>query len=115
MAMDLFVRVFPGREQPFQNERRAVECGLAFFIVFIAVQWNFSRFLLSPAADNWFFAGGGVHWPFFLKLDDAARVAFWKLAGDQINFVNGLWCILFAVLSARVGLTIGTWIARVKR
>lgn len=114
-AMDLLLRVFPGREQRFQNERRAMECGLAFFVLFIAIQWNFSRFLLSPGADNWFFAGGGQHWPFFLKLDATARISFWKLRGDEINFATGLWCALLAVLGARAGLAIGTWMKGVKR
>ena len=114
-ALDLMLRVFPGREQRFQNERRAVECGLAFFLVFLAVQWNFARFLLSSGSDNWFFAGGGVHWPFFLKLDSSARTAFWKLRGDEINFAKGLWCAFLAILGARFGLAIGAWMKNIKR
>lgn len=114
-AIDLVLRVFPGREQRFQNERRAVECGLAFFLIFTVIQWNFSRFLLSPGAENWFFAGGGVHWPFFLKLDSAARISFWKLRGDEINFAKGLWCAFLAIVGARAGLAIGAWMKNIKR
>jgi len=115
LTIDLLLRFFPGREQRFQNERRAVECGLTFFVIFTVTQWNFSRFLLSPDADNWFFAGGGRHWPFFLKLDVISRVIFWKLPGDEMNLTSGLWCAVLAVVSARAGLAIGAWMGRVKR
>ncbi|MSO61908.1 MAG: hypothetical protein EXQ50_07450 [Acidobacteria bacterium] len=37
---------------------RAVTGGLAFFAVFVAVQWPFANFMLTPAARNWFFGGG---------------------------------------------------------
>lgn len=37
---------------------RAVTGGLAFFAVFVAVQWPFASFMLTPAARNWFFGGG---------------------------------------------------------
>lgn len=115
IVIDLLLRFFPGREQRFQNERRAVECGLAFFVIFIAIQWNFSRFLLTPSADNWLFAGGGKHWPFFLKLDVTTRVIFWKLPGDAMTLMGGILCALFAILSARLGLAIGHWMLRIKR
>ena len=39
---------------------RAVTGGLAFFAVFVAVQWPFANFMLTPAARNWFFGGGYV-------------------------------------------------------
>jgi hypothetical protein len=115
LAIDVFLRFFPGREQRFQNERRAMECGLAFFLIFMIVQWNFSRFLLTPDADNWFFAGGGRHWPFFLKLDMTTRVIFWKLPGDEMTLVGGIWCACLAIFSARLGLSIGNWMSRLKR
>src|SRR5206468_10159410 len=44
--------------------RVAAVAGFAFLAAFVPVQWFFSQFLLSPRADNWFFAGGGRHWPF---------------------------------------------------
>ena len=37
---------------------RAVTGGLAFFVVFVAVQWPFASFMLTPSARNWFFGGG---------------------------------------------------------
>ena len=39
---------------------RALVVGVAFFAVFIAVQWPFADFMMTPAARNWFFGGGYV-------------------------------------------------------
>ena len=114
LAMDVLLRWFPGRDQRFQEWRRAGEAGLAFFVVFIAVQWHFAQFLLTPAADNWFFAGGGMHWPFFLKIDAHSRVAFWKIGGD-FTLARGLAAAALAILSTRIGLSLGAWMKRLQR
>ena len=114
LAMDVLLRWFPGREQRFQDWRRAGECGLAFFAIFILVQWHFAQFLLTPAADNWFFAGGGRHWPFFLKIDPHLRTAFWKME-DEFTLARGLVAAGFAVLSTRAGLWLGAWMKRLQR
>jgi hypothetical protein len=34
---------------------RALAAGVAFFVTFLAVQWLFADFLMSPLARNWFF------------------------------------------------------------
>lgn len=115
LALDALLRWFPGREQRWQDWRRAGEAGLAFFAVFIAVQWSFAQFLLTPAADNGFFAGGGMHWPFFLKIDPQARVAFWKMAGDELTLAHGLAAAALAVFSTRAGLWLGSWMKRIQR
>ena len=115
LALDALLRWFPGREQRFQDWRRAGECGLAFFAIFIVVQWPFAQFLLTPAADHWFFAGGGMHWPFFLKIDPRARVAFWKMGDDEFTLARGFAAAGFAVLSTRAGLWLGAWMQRVQR
>ena len=114
LALDALLRWFPGREQRFQDWRRAGEAGLAFFAVFIVVQWRFAEFLLTPAAGNRFFAGGGMHWPFFLKIDAPSRVAFWKM-GDDFTLARGLVAATLAVLSTRAGLWLGAWMKRVQR
>lgn len=115
LALDGLLRWFPGGAQRFQDWRRAGEGGLAFFAIFIAVQWPFAQFLLTPAADHWFFAGGGRHWPFSLKIDAAARVAFWKMGNDELTLARGLAAAGCAVLSTRAGLWFGGWMKRVQR
>jgi hypothetical protein len=114
-AVDLLLRVFPGREQRFEDWRRAGELGLAFFLTFTAAQWSFARFLLTPAAEGWFFAGGGKHWPFFLKIDTASRVGFWHLGNDEIDLRSGLIAAALAIIAARIGLWLGAWLRHVKR
>ena len=115
LAMDGFLRVFPGRSQRLANWSAAVEAGLAFGLVFIAAQWCFVPFLLSPAADNWFFAGGGRHWPFFLQIDPSAETAFWKTPGDELNVARCALALALAVLAARLGLALGTWMKTLRR
>src|SRR6185503_1591249 len=39
----------------------AIVVGYAFLILFLVTQWFFSAFLLSPYAQNWFFAADR-HW-----------------------------------------------------
>jgi hypothetical protein len=94
---------------------QAAALGLAFFIVFAAVQWVFAEFLLTSSADNWFFAGGGRQWPFFLKIDPLARVQFWNTSQTELNLSSGLVCIGLAVLASRCGLWMGNWIKRLQR
>ena len=67
---------------------RAVTGGLAFFAVFVAVQWPFASFMLTPSAQNWFFGGGYVdfatpprsplaRFEFFYREPDPAQ--FWRV------------------------------------
>jgi hypothetical protein len=37
---------------------RAVIVGTAFLAVFVAVQWPFANFMMTPAARNWIFGSG---------------------------------------------------------
>lgn len=92
----------------------AVLVGSAFVALFVPTQWWFAKFLLSPAADNWFFAGGGRHWPFFLKID-AARTQFWQVTQDPIDAATILTCLALAGLSALAGLHAGSWIRSLRR
>ena len=67
---------------------RAVVGGLTFFAVFVAVQWPFANFMLTPAARNWVFGGGYLdfatpprsplaRFEFFYREPDPAQ--FWRL------------------------------------
>ena len=115
LAVDAFLRIFPGSTRRREGWGAATEAGLAFGIVFLVVQWPFAQFLLSPAADNCFFAGGGRHWPFFLQIDPSAQTAFWTSADDAMNFQRSLLAIALAVLAARLGLWLGAWMQRLRR
>ncbi len=93
---------------------RAVACGALFVIVFLPTQWLFSAFLLSPASDNWFFAGGGRYWPFYMQVGDE-RSVFWGLQQDPVGSLTPLLCVAAAMVSARLGLWLGSWTAELRR
>lgn len=89
----------------------AVEVGLGFALAFGLTQWAFSAFLLSPAADNAVFAGGGRHWPFFLQIAPDAKRAFWVNEGRGVSAV----AIGLALVCARAGLWVGAGVRRLRR
>lgn len=100
---------------PASRWLQAVAVGVVFFIIFAAVQWIFAEFLLTSLTDNWFFAGGGRHWPFFLKIDPLARVQFWNTAQTELNLSSAALSVGIAVVASRGGLAIGEWMKRVQR
>ena len=88
---------------------------MAFFILFIAGQWLFAEFLLTDQADNWFFAGGGRHWPFFLKISAGAQRDFWIMADKEMNLSNILTCAALSIGAVALGVWIGHWMQRLRR
>lgn len=114
-AVDAMVKLFPWPTHRFRPWFQAGASGLAFFIAFFGTQWIFAEFLLMDLADNRFFAGGGQHWPFFLKLSSPARVEFWDVRQDEMNGTSGLVALGLALLAARAGLWLGEWMKRLRR
>ena len=107
LAVDSLLRFIPGRSKRGESWASALEVGCAFTALFVATQWVFARFLLSPAADQWFFAGGGRHWPFFLRIDPSARTAFWDFVSPNLDLVGAGIAVLLAIVSSRAGLSLG--------
>jgi hypothetical protein len=89
--------------------------GIAFAGAFVLTQWFFSEFLLSEAADNWLFAGGGRHWPFFLKIPEPARRMFFNGSGDEVNESSLLVAGALAIVSTRLGVWVGEWLRGMRR
>jgi hypothetical protein len=83
-----------------------------FAAILGVVQWHFSNFLLSPAAENWFFVGGR-HWPY--NSHPRWFHEFWNTAADPLNVRAVEWAWVLALLSCGSGLGLGNWMARVKR
>jgi hypothetical protein len=92
--------------------RLAVLTGLGFLAAFVVTQWFFADFLLSPHARNFFF--GVDQWDYSSRVG-AWRYKFWRIDADPATPRGFAWAALIAVLSARVGLWCGTWMARIKR
>jgi len=84
-----------------------------FLLLAFGVQWFFAEFLISPAANNWFFAGGR-HWPYYSEPGEW-RHNFWDLAKSPLTISSLIWSAAIAMVSARVGLWCGNWMLKVKR
>ena len=117
-GIDLVLQRFRGRNAWLV----ATMTGAAFVLLFFAVQWPWSSFMLSPAARNGVFNGG--EFPY------TARIGVWTYefwTGAQGNRVGGtlasplamalglLVAMVLGTFSSRLGLAWGNWMARVKR
>jgi hypothetical protein len=92
--------------------RLSILLGASFVLLLLGTQWYFAEFLLSPLARNHVFAAGqwgynegpGDWWYRFWALDPPGRL------------VPGLAiATLLGVVSSRIGLWWGKWMARVQR
>jgi hypothetical protein len=86
-----------------------------FLALFIAVQWPFASFLMTPAARNWFFASENfVYWM-------TSRGVEFQRAWEPVD--PNAWPFLAQIgvalvlgsISSWIGLWFGTWMTRVKR
>jgi hypothetical protein len=88
--------------------------GAVFLAVFLAVEWPFANFLMSPAARNWFFGTKYFqynYWPNsyyvrYLFYPAEPQDVFWKEMG---------LALFAAVLTTRLGLAWGGWMQRIRR
>jgi len=115
LAMDWVMKQFPWPAWRGVGWLQAAALGLVFFFLFLGAQWLFAKYLLTSNADNWFFAGGGKHWPFFLKISPRARVMFWNSPADIMNWSKAFVAAALSMISARLGLWLGAWMSRLRR
>lgn len=87
---------------------------LAFVATFVATQWLFSMFLLSAAADNPIFMGGNRTWSYGARAG-SWMYEFWDQDTDRFTTRTALLVVVFAYLSARVGLARGKSLRQVMR
>jgi hypothetical protein len=99
------------RRRPGGRMVLAMALGAAFFAALLAVQWFFSELMLSPYARNWFFAAD--QWTYRAR-PGVWRTEFW-LNGDAFGPRAATLSLLFAAVSARLGLAWGDWLSRVRR
>jgi len=94
----------------------AVLLGVAFLALFFVTQWFFAEFLLSPAADNWFFSGSRF-WP-YSSTPGNWQHEFWQnrsWRNDPVTLPTLGLALALGIVSARIGLAFGAWMSRVKR
>ncbi len=115
LAIDVLLRALPGRGGRAEGPAAALEAGLAFAAIFVLAQWTFAGFLLSAAADGWLFAGGGRHWPIFVRIDASARAAFWQTPDDGLSLARAALVAILAVLASGAGLVLGAGMKRARR
>ena len=108
LALDLVMR---------RSGRRVNDWGLAllaslvFVATFLAVQWPFADFLMTPLARNFFFASHRMGY----GVDPAMQARFYQLAPPD-NLAVGLpIAMAIGYVSARCGLWWGNWMSRVQR
>jgi hypothetical protein len=93
---------------------RGVAVGAAFFISFLAVQWPFANFLMSPRARNWFF--GTVYMDFGTPPTSLyARYQFLPPPPVSRFWTVLLFALLIACATSYVGLHVGRAMQRVRR
>jgi len=110
-ALDLILR----RTTTWRPLVRAVVAGLAFFAVFIAVQWPFADFMLSPAARNWFFGGAYVDFGTPVQ-SPLARFEFFYREADAAQFWRGMVMAgLMACFMSWIGIHAGRAMQKVRR
>ena len=108
LAIDLLLRRGPSRPWLL-----AAALGISFVLLMLAVHWWWAEFLLSPAARNFLF--GADQWDYSARLGDW-RYQFWNLQPGLGPLLRGLAiALLFAILTCRLGLWIGSGMARVQR
>ena len=86
-----------------------------FLLTFIAVQWPFASFLISPASANWLF--GTKYFAYFASPNGYdARHLFVPADGAAAGFwIVMLEAVVAAILSTRLGLAWGGWVRKIRR
>lgn len=111
VAMDL-LRARLGSERPW---RLALAQGSAFFAVFLAAQWTFAYYLVSPASHNWFFAAD--NFPYDLPTWTNYYKGVWaNFDATGAAFLRGMGVALgLSLASASLGAAWARWLRNVKR
>jgi hypothetical protein len=89
--------------------------GAGFFASFVAVQWPFANFLMSPASRNWIFSTSNL--PYFIPprspiarnvfvATDATSGSFWMQMG---------LALVTAVVMIEIGFRWGEWMRQIRR
>jgi hypothetical protein len=95
--------------------KSAVLAGIAFVVVFVAVQWPFADFMLSPAARNRVF--GTIYFGY----SDPANLLydpyrFAPLDKTHAAFVRGMaMAVLASIIFSLIGMALGKWMRKVRR
>lgn len=88
--------------------------GVLFVGSWVAVQWPFARFLLSPAANNRFF--GSIYFAYMEPSFIPDRMRVFGYTEHGLTLAIGLaMAALYAAISVRLGIALGKWMRAVQR
>jgi hypothetical protein len=92
----------------------ALIAGPAFVLSFVAVEWPFASFLMSPGAANRFFGTkyfdyGTPSW----SVDFTRQ--FWEPEHGLVLWKGLLFAMLYAAISTWLGLALGRWMRKIQR
>jgi len=89
----------------------AAAVSFVFLAVFVAVQWPFADFLMTPWARNFFFASHRMDY----ATDPAMQARFFQLAPSDALAIGLPIALAIGYGSTRCGLWWGNWMSRVQR
>lgn len=112
-ALDLVFQSLKSRVGWGWNVGRVVLSASLFVALFVSVQWWFSEFLISPAADQAFFAGHGRFFGYGANLSSAGK--FWRMNDIPLTSqsIGVAWVV--ALTSSTIGFLSGSFLTRVRR
>jgi hypothetical protein len=97
------------------RSKLAAVSGPLFVLSFLAVQWPFANFLMTPAARNWVFGmgyfayfdpAGFLYDPYKFQLAEKTRGEFWGVMAAAV---------VISIITARLGFSWGDWMRRMRR
>jgi hypothetical protein len=89
----------------------ALAVAAVFLVVFVAVQWPFADFLMSPWARNFLFASHRMDY----ATDPAMQARFFRLAPPDALTMGLPIALAIGYVSTRCALWWGNWMSRVQR
>jgi hypothetical protein len=107
-ALDLVMQRGRGR---INDWLLALAASAVFIAAFLAVQWPFADFLMTPAARNWFFVSHRMPY----SLDPVFQARWYRLNPPDHLRTGLLVALAIGYVSARCGFWWGNWMSRVQR
>jgi hypothetical protein len=95
--------------------RSGVAAGIVYIAAFVAAQWPFADFLISPAARNWIFG------TIYFSYNDPANLAYNPYGFAQLDktgaaMVHGMIVALVSsILFCSIAMLFGNWMRKVRR
>jgi len=111
IAIDLLWRRIGG----WNRWAQSAAVGAMFIASFVAVQWPFADFLMTPASRNWIFATD--NFPYFIRPQSPwARNLFFPTDASAAGFwIRMGVAVLVAIVMTDLGMRWGDWMRKIRR